>query len=231
MRSLKSIIDSENILILAPPPGSIPVTYTNVQYCQHYERAQANSVVSSSQYMTWTDRQRLIHPPPDFYDGECLFPAPSTASAAADAVPLRTDYVVAACQRMLAVCTQGAILPSLVETTRLPAKKRKASPPVSPQVQTTLRVTGDGVVASRAQRKPQGNESRSTSAPITQTHRAQVITPRYNSLLHWEIDYRKIIGINRNFDGKLLHSYFTTVSEVFLELIAPLRPFQRCFGS
>ena len=49
--------------------------------------------------------------------------------------------------------------------------------------------------------------------------------------LHWEIDYRKIIGIYRNFDGKLLHSYFTTVSEVFLELIAPLRPFQRCFGS
>ena len=53
-----------------------------------------------------------------------------------------------------------------------------------------------------------------------------------NSLsLHWEIDHRKIIGIYRNFDGKLLHSYFTTVSEVFLELIAPLRPFQRCFGS
>jgi hypothetical protein len=48
---------------------------------------------------------------------------------------------------------------------------------------------------------------------------------------HWEIDYRKIIGIYRNFDGKLLHSYFTTVSEVFLELIAPLRPLQRCFGS
>ena len=38
---------------------------------------------------------------------------------------------------------------------------------------------------------------------------------------HWEIDYRKISGIYRNFDGKLLHSYFTTVSEVFLELIAP----------
>ena len=48
---------------------------------------------------------------------------------------------------------------------------------------------------------------------------------------HWEIDYRKIIGIYWNFDGKLLHSYFTTVSEFFLELIAPLRPFQRCFGS
>jgi hypothetical protein len=28
---------------------------------------------------------------------------------------------------------------------------------------------------------------------------------------HWEIDY---------FDGKLLHSYFTIVSEVFLELLA-----------
>ena len=38
---------------------------------------------------------------------------------------------------------------------------------------------------------------------------------------HWEIDYRKIIGIYRNFDGKLLPSYFTTVSEVFLELLAP----------
>ena len=48
---------------------------------------------------------------------------------------------------------------------------------------------------------------------------------------HWEIDYRKIIGIYRNCEGKLLHSYFTTVSKVFLELIAPLRPFQRCFGS
>ena len=36
---------------------------------------------------------------------------------------------------------------------------------------------------------------------------------------HWEINYRKIIGIYRNYDGKLLHSYFTTVSEVFLELI------------
>ena len=40
-----------------------------------------------------------------------------------------------------------------------------------------------------------------------------------------------VIGIYRNFDGKLLHSYFMTVSEVFLELIALLRPFQRCFGS
>ena len=38
---------------------------------------------------------------------------------------------------------------------------------------------------------------------------------------HWEIDYRKNIRIYRNFDGKLLHSYFTAVSEVFLELIAP----------
>ena len=38
---------------------------------------------------------------------------------------------------------------------------------------------------------------------------------------HWEIDYGKIIGIYRNFDGKLLHSYFMTVSEVFRELIAP----------
>ena len=35
---------------------------------------------------------------------------------------------------------------------------------------------------------------------------------------HWEIDYRKIIGICRNFGGELQHSYFTTVSEVFLEL-------------
>jgi len=32
---------------------------------------------------------------------------------------------------------------------------------------------------------------------------------------HWEIDHRKIIGIYQNFDGQLLHSYFTTVSEVF----------------
>ena len=48
---------------------------------------------------------------------------------------------------------------------------------------------------------------------------------------HWEIDYRKIIEIYRNFDGKLLHSYFTTVLEVFLELIALLRPFQRCLGA
>ena len=121
---LKSIIDSTNILFLAPPPGVIPVTYTNAQYRQHYERAQENSVVSSS--------QRLIHPLPDFYDGECLFPAPLTASAAADAVPLGTDYVMAACQRMLTVCAQGAIITSFGETPRLPAKKRKASPPTSP---------------------------------------------------------------------------------------------------
>jgi hypothetical protein len=40
-----------------------------------------------------------------------------------------------------------------------------------------------------------------------------------------------VIGIYRNFDGKLQHSYFMTVSEVFLELIALLRPFQRWFGS
>jgi hypothetical protein len=117
MQSVKSIIDSKNILILAPPPCDIPVTYTNAHYHQHYERAQANSVISSSQYMTWTVRQRLIHPHPDFFDGECLFPPQPTASAAADAVPLGTDYVVAACQRMLAVCTQGAIITSLGETT------------------------------------------------------------------------------------------------------------------
>jgi len=59
--------------------------------------------------------------------------------------------------------------------------------------------------------------------------RGRTAEPPYQK--HWEIDYRKIIGIYRNFDGKLLHSYFTTASEVFLELIAPLRPFQRCFGS
>ena len=52
-----------------------------------------------------------------------------------------------------------------------------------------------------------------------------------DSLKHWEIDYRKIFGIYRNFDGKLLHSYFTTVSEVFLGLIAPLWPFQSCSKS
>ena len=53
----------------------------------------------------------------------------------------------------------------------------------------------------------------------------------YLSIHHWEIDYRKIIENYRKFDGKLLLSYFTTVSEVFLELKAPLRPFQRFFGS
>ena len=62
-------------------------------------------------------------------------------------------------------------------------------------------------------------------------HRAEVDGAPAETRSHWEIDYRKIIGIYRNFDGKLLHSYFTTVSEVFLELIAPLRSFQRCFGS
>ena len=39
--------------------------------------------------------------------------------------------------------------------------------------------------------------------------------------LHWENVYRKIIGIYRNFDAKLLNSYFATVSEVLWELIAP----------
>ena len=33
--------------------------------------------------------------------------------------------------------------------------------------------------------------------------------------------YRKIIGIYRNFDAKLLNSFFATVSELFLVLIAP----------
>ena len=187
MQSIKSIIDSQNILLLVPPPGNIPVTYTNAQYHQHYERAQANSVISSAQYMTWTDRQRLVHPPPDFYDGECLFPTPPAASAAADAVPLDTDYVVTACQRMLAVCTQDALLTSFGETTRVPPKPRKPTTPASPQLQTTLRVTGDGVLASRTQRKSRETEPRSTSATITQahgkSHRAQVITPRYNALL------------------------------------------------
>ena len=58
-----------------------------------------------------------------------------------------------------------------------------------------------------------------------------MITMMHDDGDHWEIDYREIIGIYRNFDGKLMHSYFTTVSEVVLELIAPLRPFQRCFWS
>ena len=42
--------------------------------------------------------------------------------------------------------------------------------------------------------------------------------------VHWEIDYRIIIGIYRN---------FTTVSEVFFELIATLgaNSSKRCFGS
>lgn len=29
------------------------------------------------------------------------------------------------------------------------------------------------------------------------------------SMLYWEIEYRRIIGIYRNLDGKLLHSYNT----------------------
>ena len=41
------------------------------------------------------------------------------------------------------------------------------------------------------------------------------LRPLLNGQLHWEIDCRKVIGIYRNFDGKLLHSYFMTVSEVF----------------
>ena len=49
----------------------------------------------------------------------------------------------------------------------------------------------------------------------------QLPASAFHSSVHWEIDYRKIIGIYRNFDGKLLHSYFTTVSDVFWELIAP----------
>ena len=39
---------------------------------------------------------------------------------------------------------------------------------------------------------------------------------------HWENVYRKIIGIYRNFDAKLLNSFFATVSELFLVLIAPI---------
>ena len=39
--------------------------------------------------------------------------------------------------------------------------------------------------------------------------------------VHWENVYRKIIGIYRNFDAKLLNSFFANVSEVFWELIAP----------
>ena len=53
----------------------------------------------------------------------------------------------------------------------------------------------------------------------TQRVNASIITRIW---VHWEIDYRIIIGIYRN---------FTTVSEVFFELIATLRPFKRCFGS
>jgi hypothetical protein len=74
-------------------------------------------------------------------------------------------------------------------------------------------------------------EQQRTSNRIKDECFSQCLHLRQLTEVHWEIDYRKIIGIYRNFDGKLLHSYFTTVSEVFLELIAPLRPFQRCFGS
>ena len=35
---------------------------------------------------------------------------------------------------------------------------------------------------------------------------------------HWENVYRKIIGIYRNFDAKLLISFFATVWEVFWEV-------------
>jgi hypothetical protein len=51
-------------------------------------------------------------------------------------------------------------------------------------------------------------------------HRYEV--KRFGMTGHWEIEYRKIIGIYRNFNGKLLHSYFTTISVVFLELMALL---------
>jgi hypothetical protein len=67
-----------------------------------------------------------------------------------------------------------------------------------------------------------------TSMSLSSSLKPSSILPPYQ---HWKIEYRKIIGIYRNFDGKLLHSYSTSVSEVFLELIALLRQFQRCFGS
>ena len=50
-------------------------------------------------------------------------------------------------------------------------------------------------------------------------------------LFDWENVYRKIIGIYRNFDGKLLNSCLATVSEVFLVLIAPIPLFLFLFIS
>ena len=43
---------------------------------------------------------------------------------------------------------------------------------------------------------------------------SQHTTPVNQQKCHWEIDYRKIIEIYWNFDGKLLHRCSTTVSEV-----------------
>jgi len=48
---------------------------------------------------------------------------------------------------------------------------------------------------------------------------------------HWEIDHRKL----SEFIGILTASCCTAIlrpfQRFFLELIAPLRPFQRCFGA
>ena len=51
------------------------------------------------------------------------------------------------------------------------------------------------------------------------------------TLFHWKNVYRKIIGIYRNFDGKLLNSCLTTVSQLFLVLIAPILLFLLLFIS
>ena len=36
---------------------------------------------------------------------------------------------------------------------------------------------------------------------------------------HWVIAYQNITGIYRNFEGKVLHSYFTTVYSIVLLII------------
>ena len=60
-----------------------------------------------------------------------------------------------------------------------------------------------------------------TAAMCLSSHRSNVHRMRCFSS-HWEIDYRKIIGIHRDFDCKLLHRYFLTVSEVTPNLMVLL---------
>ena len=56
-----------------------------------------------------------------------------------------------------------------------------------------------------------------TSAAASATSNTSTTTTA--TVTHWKIVYRKIIGIYRNFDAKLLNSFFATVSEVFWELL------------